>query len=749
MRLFRELRSHIQYKIIVPFLLLTLIVALIGAGAAFLFITNTAQERLNNQLAQAARSAADSVVARESGNLEFLREASFAQANLAVQAPAVPDAVAARDTAALERALEPYFQVGAQRQGVRLDRLIAFDAAGRSLLDWERTGNRDGTLTVVRHLARDLGALWFVPRVLAGQRDVQGDKFAGLLDLGEDNRRYLFSVTPVFQDDRIVGGLIVAMRVDSLLEMLHDDSLAAIVTLYSAQDGAAFASTQQPSDGLATLDVRRDLVPRIRDVERAREQALIDTVRVNGRDYQFAYAPLQIRGNVVGLISVALASDYVVLSWSDARLPLMILTMLLMLAIVGLGIFVARQITRPLESLVATAQAVTRGDLERRSQVRVDDEIGLLSQSINEMTAHLLDLYRAVRAESGQRAAIVNSIADGVIVCDPGGEVLVINRMTRRLLNLADDTPGPRRFEEIPLIPLTEVALTFGALRSHDLYTLRAHVVRVVSAPVVDEDGTRLGKVYVLQDLTSEVAIDRAKTNFIGTISHELRTPLTVLNGSSELMLRELVGPLTDEQRTLVDSMRRHTMTMTTLLNNVITIANLESGTLAFEIGPVHLAEILDDLLWSLRPAIMSKGLDLQVSLADNLPPLLADSQQLRNVLYQLLDNARRYTDVGSITIHAVHAGDQVRVDICDTGPGIGPELAEYLFTRFTRGSEGINSSERGIGLGLAIAKLLIERQEGTIWLDSTSSHGSTFSLMVPCVRAESHYNINVLATAA
>src|SRR6185436_13105001 len=127
--------------------------------------------------------------------------------------------------------------------------------------------------------------------------------------------------------------------------------------------------------------------------------------------------------------------------------PLGALTTALMPGSSAVGLFTARQITRPSQELVATAQAVTAGDLARRSSVTVQDEIGLLSDSFNGMTAHLLDLYRAVHAEASQRAAIVESITDGVVVCDPAGAVLVINRAMRTLLGLAEDAPGPCRFE--------------------------------------------------------------------------------------------------------------------------------------------------------------------------------------------------------------------------------------------------------------------------------------------------------------
>jgi len=255
--------------------------------------------------------------------------------------------------------------------------------------------------------------------------------------------------------------------------------------------------------------------------------------------------------------------------------------------------------------------------------------------------------------------------------------------------------------------------------------------------------------VYVLQDLTSEVAIDRAKTNFMATISHELRTPLMVLGGTSELLLRNLAGPIPEEQRTLLEAMRKSSQTVTALLNNVITIAGLESGTLHMVIEPVDLATALDNVLWPARKAMAVKGLELIVDIPTDLPELLADETHLRIVVQQLLDNARRYTEAGTVKLSARVADQMMRVDVSDTGYGISAEFWEHLFTRFARGSEGINSSERGIGLGLAIARELVERQGGKIWLERTSSCGSIFSFTLPLAQVAVAARGGKLVTAA
>ncbi|HNP71310.1 MAG TPA: cache domain-containing protein [Kouleothrix sp.] len=735
MRLIHELRSHLQYKIILPFLLLTLVVALAGSAVAFLFITGNAQERLNNQLVQVARDINDKLVQQESDNLLFLREVVFAQANPQANAPAVADALVNHDSLGLERALDPYFRISSQRTSHRIDRMIAFDNTGHSLIDWERPTDQASERTI--HPSRPIDALWFVPRILAGQQDARGDKYAGLLELGAGQARYLFTVAPVMRGGQVVGGVVIATRLDTLLQELSAQSQAAIVVLYRGEDGIALESTSSPTNGLAELNIRRDLIGAIRALETDPQQAIFDVVRVNQREYQFAYAPLRVRGDVVGILSVALARDYVTGTWSDVRWPLTLLTLVLMLAIIGLGIFIAQQITRPLQELVSTAQAVSSGDLARRSKVAGSDEVGLLAQSFNNMTGHLLSLYRVVRAEASQRAAIVESITDGVVVCDSDGKIMLLNRATRQLLSLADGQSEPEYFADMPLAPFETSALAFGGTRAADLFTIDDRVVRVNSAPVLSDEGIQLGQVYVLQDMTSEVAVDRAKTNFIATISHELRTPLMVLGGTSELLLRNLAGPIPEDQRTLLEAMRKNAQAVTALLNNVITIAGLESGTLHMVVEPVELAHVLDGMVWPIRKAMNAKGLSLILDIPEDLPELLADEQHLRIVVQQLLDNARRYTEAGTVTLRARREGASVRVDVADTGHGISADYCEQLFTRFSRGAEGINSAERGIGLGLAIARELTERQGGAIWLEYTSPEGSMFSLTLPCTQAE------------
>ncbi len=302
---------------------------------------------------------ADAIVRQESSNLTFLRELAFARPNAETGASAVADALADGDTVGLSRAVEPFVGIS-QRRGVRLDRLVLFDNQGQAVLHRER--DPLSSASWIDLPSHDMSGLCFVQRILAGASDTRRDKYAGLLDAG-DGVRYLFTAVPIKQGERIVSGTIVAARLSGMLADLAAQSQSAIITVYDPATDRAFASSIEPVMGLSALDSHPNLVERLVS---APEHGIFDTVAVNERQYQQAFAPLVVRGDIVGVLSVALASDYVIGPWSDMRSSLVGLTIVLMAAIVDLRVFIARQITRPVEELLSVAQDVTGAVANRK-----------------------------------------------------------------------------------------------------------------------------------------------------------------------------------------------------------------------------------------------------------------------------------------------------------------------------------------------------------------------------------------------
>lgn len=351
---------------------------------------------------------------------------------------------------------------------------------------------------------------------------------------------------------------------------------------------------------------------------------------------------------------------------------------------------------------------------------------------------HNAVLYTRVQRDAKERQAILTSIGDGVIVADKQGRIVLVNGVAADMLAMHDWREMRHTVDDLKMERAPQGREIFGSDATIEYYRLGTRVVSRTNAPVIAEDGQPNGTVIVLHDVTAAAAVDQAKTDFIATISHELRTPLTVIRGYVDLILRGVGGPLTPDQAELMEQVRARATDMTGMVNNAIMIADIEAGKLTTDLQPQDILVILESALAPLRPAFNAKGLELRMpDMAIELPPVIADREQLKMVFTQLLDNARRYTQRGSVTVRAYVENGSVRVDIEDTGPGIATDDLNRLFARFQR-IEGNNSAERGSGLGLAITKQLIERQGGLVQAVSTLGQGSIFSVVLPQANEQS-----------
>jgi PAS domain S-box-containing protein len=872
-------RSHIRYKIILPYLALTLVVMMGGAAIAVGLVAASWEERLQNQLAQVARNTTDALVRRERNNLEFLRQVVFAPANQDI--PAVADAFASGDDEQVMHALEPYYRFGVGSVNLDFDRMIAFDRNGKTLVDWLRV-SEDPDALPARITTTDLSGLDFVRAIVSGTTIDGNDKFANLIYFAPDVQPYFYTVAPVRRGNDVVGGVLIAVKCDRLLASLERSSQAAVTTFYDLS-GRAISTTLLPRAELSTLD----MPPQVLQALLNGQAQSIFTVELRQRGYQLAYSPLVIANVQVGYFSVGLSRDFQVQQLSLSRNIVTAIAIVLATGSVILGYQIARRITRPLADLVATAEAVTGGDLEARTTVMSPDEFGRLALAFNQMTEHLARLYRTSRdlnqaievtpvlkvaeravrsllpdadvlaliAEEGalryhvdeglptivrslrhvrvpvndplvreisetqqavllssqdeprltafgltqvagyqslllsplvvqdepagvliiahrepaaftgsvlpsvvaianmttsvlynavlfdrvqrealRRRAILESIADGVVVLDRQRRIVIVNRAAEQMLGMGDWRLVRRSFSDIPLtrVDVRHEMFSDNGAAYRDLYRLGDRVLRLSHAPVTTDEGTQIGEVVVLHDISAEIAIDQAKNDFIATISHELRSPLTVIYGYTDLLLRGMVGELSGEQRDLLEAVRNRVELMNNIVRNVIMVASIEANTLQTDFAAQDVRRMIDEVVAPMRKSFEKKGLALIVTTPDDLPPVRADREQLLIILGQVIDNARRYTGQGEVMITAHQRDDgMVQIDVSDTGPGIPADAMNRLFTRFFR-VEGNNSPERGSGLGLVITRQLVERHGGKVWAHSEVGRGSTFSIALP-----------------
>ncbi len=359
-------------------------------------------------------------------------------------------------------------------------------------------------------------------------------------------------------------------------------------------------------------------------------------------------------------------------------------------------------------------------------------------QVIANMTAVALVnalLYEAAQYDAEQRRAILASISDGVIVSDARGRIVLLNPTAQQMLQPALPVNGELHLRQLPLNRSEVRSELFG--RPDQVIKIGDRFLTVSRSPVCLADGRSSGEVIVLHDITASIQIDRAKTDFIATISHELRTPLTVVRGYTDLLLRQAIPAFDAEQREMLEQIRQSAVQMTHLVNNAIMVANLDSGQIETNLQAIELAPIVESVLRPLYAAFRERGVQVTLALPEDLPLVLADRELLKQALAQLLDNARRYVTQGRVLISAGLAGCDVWVAVSDTGPGIPEDVIGRLFTRFQR-VDGNNSAQRGGGLGLAIARQLIELQGGTIAVTSIPGQGSTFTIQLRCAQEQS-----------
>lgn len=224
------------------------------------------------------------------------------------------------------------------------------------------------------------------------------------------------------------------------------------------------------------------------------------------------------------------------------------------------------------------------------------------------------------------------------------------------------------------------------------------------------------------------------KARFLANMSHDLREPLNSIIGFSRLMLKGLDGPLTDQQRDDLHRVYENSQRLLELINDILTISQIQAGLMELEIQPVNLEEIVNSVIPTARALVRGKEVELVRQIPDSLAPVWCDAGRIRQVLVHLLTNAAKFTEEGEIVLKVWTDDEQTYVSVRDTGLGISKEDSERIFARFEKGKNGYRRSA-GMGLGLALTKEFVEMHGGRIWFTSEMGQGTTFTFSLPLRR--------------
>lgn len=619
----------IRFKVILPYLLLTLIVAIMGAYGVTRLVTDSLSEGLNNQLLEAGRFVSEGIAQQEVKQIN--------NARIIVYTRGVTEAFQNEDHSKLATLTIP------TATGLGIENLFFINTQGQEILHLQSSQDEPPSDVTQLHQKTKLD---IIQAVLENHNSDNIPSRAISKD-PVNQRWYYFTAIPIRTETEMLGMIIVGTSMDAIVPDLKNSSLADVV-IYG-DDGHAIASTLDATGENNAIYFSTITIPleMYQQVTAADALVMGQNIFAGQRSYSAAYGKLQVGDQLLGVFAVVLPSNYVFQTATTNRNLYFVIFSFAIAFVILIGFFVSRRIINPLVSLVQTSQAIAGGDLDQRTGIRAKDEIGTLANSFDEMTEHL----------------------------------------QQRTLELQKTN-------------------------------------------------------QILEQM------DHAKASFINISAHELRTPLTLIQGYTYMLEQKAaqdpeLKPLTQG---LMDGFNR----MDEVVNSMLDISRIDSKELTLSKADKKISLIIAKAQKPFKEALHERRIKLIVEGLDEIPPVHVDGALLQKVFYHLIMNAIKYTpNGGSIKVsgHVIDndsSAPEVEIAVQDTGIGIDPQDHELVFEKFYQTGEVLlHSSGKtkfkggGPGLGLAIARGIVEAHGGCIWLESLGHNektypGTTFYVRLP-----------------
>lgn len=391
---------------------------------------------------------------------------------------------------------------------------------------------------------------------------------------------------------------------------------------------------------------------------------------------------------------------------------------------------------RPWRHLREIVRQISRGEQPRTFLIEGADETRRIGVAVEEIFLRQRELSQQLAQRKSGTETILSAMEDALLVVDSKRRVTLVNEGFRKLFSPPVEAVGAPLLEilrDVTVDRLIEESLRERGLKRTELMTGDRHV-QVSAVPIMHGgNGELAGAVALFHDITELKRVDQMRSDFVANVSHELRTPLSILRGYIETLLDAPETPPAETRR-IVGVMERHSQRLEAIVNDLLTLAQLESRAAALQLLPVDLSDLLGNVARDWEKKFADKRLRVDVDLAPGLAEIAADEARLQEVLYNLLDNAVKYTpEGGAIRLRvAPEAPNEVAISISDTGIGIPKQDLPRIFERFYRADKARSRQLGGTGLGLSIVKHIAQLHGGRVDAESEPGKGTTIRVILP-----------------
>tara|TARA_R100001143_G_C3357467_1_gene133357 strand:+ start:114 stop:1904 length:1791 start_codon:yes stop_codon:yes gene_type:complete len=464
-----------------------------------------------------------------------------------------------------------------------------------------------------------------------------------------------------------------------------------------------------------------------------------------GEDLIYYALPVYQQGELRGIVRAAAFTDELGMKIRSQQSGILWKSLIISLVGIVLLAVMAFLQARSVEKLALIASDIADGNFKGR--VPEKNALGLrkIAKVINELARNSAANLSDITTDRNRLAAIFAGMVEGVIDVDQNQKILHINDAAAKLLVVnAQESTGKAVWQEVRHNEITqaleEAIKSQSVVKSQITQVFSSgkneeeSVVDIYAASLSDDSGKPIGAVVVLHDISELKSLERIRTDFVANASHELKTPITAIRGLSE----SVIDDEAIERETVIHFMQRihsQSLRLSQLVGDLMTLSRLEAAQESDQFSIINMNDLVRNSVISAETAIEGKNQKLNVDITKEKIEVYGDRQNLSQLVDNLIDNANKYTpENGEIFVRLLREGNEMILEVVDTGIGISPQFQQRIFERFYRIDKARSRSLGGTGLGLSIVKNIAEKHDGVIDIKSQQGKGSTFSYRMQVV---------------